>query len=105
MEQNGIIFNNVKTAGIEKEAWPLILAGQQGPDEDGGVINAVDIDWNAATPGIGETSDGINTTGELLSRIKEVYSPVFANWNQFAKFGEAKNAEGFGSLINLLLKR
>lgn len=43
-------------------------------------INAVDIDWNAATPGIGEDSTkGISTTGELLSRIKEVYSPMFAN--------------------------
>ena len=42
-------------------------------------INAIDIDWNAATPGIGETPDGITTTGELLSSIKGVYSPMFAN--------------------------
>ncbi len=51
-------------------------------DEDGitPIINAVEIDWNGAKPGIGENqTTGITTTGELLSRIKEVYSPVFAN--------------------------
>ena len=43
-------------------------------------VNAVDIDWNGAKPGIGEDlTKGITTTGELLSRIKEVYSPMFAN--------------------------
>ncbi len=70
--QNGITFNSVKTAGIEKEAWPLILAGQQGTDEDGGIINAVDIDWNDAqwpntTPSAPTT---IKTTGDLISAIK-----------------------------------
>lgn len=48
MTQDGITFNSVKTAGVEKEQWPLILTGQMGPDEDGGIINAVDIDWNGA---------------------------------------------------------
>ena len=44
------------------------------------IIKAVDIDWNGAKPGIGENrTTGITTTGELLSRIKEVYSPMFAN--------------------------
>ena len=39
-------------------------------------INAVDIDWNAAKPGLGEDStNGITTTGELM---KGVYSPMFA---------------------------
>ena len=43
-------------------------------------VNAVDIDWNGAKPDIGEDrTKGITTTGELLSRIKEVYSPMFAN--------------------------
>ena len=46
--QNGITFNNYKTGGVEKEYWPLILTNQQGPDEDGGIINVVDIDWNGA---------------------------------------------------------
>ena len=33
-------------------------------------INAIDIDWNGAKPGMGESNSGINTTGELLSTIK-----------------------------------
>jgi hypothetical protein len=70
--QNGISFNNYKTAGIEKEAWPLILSGQQGPDEDGGIINAVDIDWNSAQAG--EELGIINTTGDLINAIKTSYS-------------------------------
>ncbi len=48
MTQNGITFNSVKTVGVELSGWPIFLAGQQGPDEDGGVVNAVDIDWNTA---------------------------------------------------------
>ena len=44
------------------------------------LINAVDIDWNGAKPGIGEdATNGITTTGELLSSIKGVYSPMFAS--------------------------
>ena len=39
-------------------------------------INAVDIDWNGAKPGMNEDStNGITTTGELM---KGVYSPMFA---------------------------
>jgi len=39
-------------------------------------INAVDIDWCGAKPGMGEDStNGITTTGELT---KEFYSPMFA---------------------------
>jgi len=67
MTQNGISFYNVKTAGVRTDTWPIYLGGnQQGPDEDGGVINAVDIDWNGAVVGDGQT---INSTGELLSWI------------------------------------
>ena len=39
------------------------------------LINAVEIDWNGAKPGIGEGNNGITTTGELM---KGVYSPMFA---------------------------
>ena len=80
MTQDTIEFNSVKTSyGVEIDSGPLGIHGQVGVDEFGGVINAVDIDWNGAKPGIGEGVTGINTTGELLSRIKEVYSPMFAN--------------------------
>ena len=79
---DGIKFNSIKTAGVEKSAWPLILAGRQGPDEDGGVVNVVDIDWNGAVLPNSNTSFGtsitINTTGELLNLIdsmqKEIYT-------------------------------
>ena len=46
--QNGITFNSYKTTGVPTDQWPFRLTGQQGPDEDGGIINAVDIDWNGA---------------------------------------------------------
>ena len=40
------------------------------------IVNAVEIDWNGAKPGMGEDStNGITTTGELM---KGVYSPMFA---------------------------
>lgn len=66
---NGIKFNSIKTAGVEKEQWPLILTGQQGPDEDGGVINAVDIDWNEADfiSAPAENPVTISTFGDLIN--------------------------------------
>lgn len=44
-------------------------------------INAIDIDWNEAKVQLnGDLSTKtIKTTGELLSQIKETYSPMFAN--------------------------
>ena len=40
------------------------------------IVNAVEIDWNGAKPGMNEDStNGITTTGELM---KGVYSPMFA---------------------------
>lgn len=66
--QGSIKFKNVKTAGIPISQWPIYLRGQQGTDSDGGVINAVDIDWNGAEVN-GST---INTTGELLKKIADL---------------------------------
>jgi len=55
--------SNVWVAGGSTENW-------------NGSINAVDIDWNGAKPGMGEDStNGITTTDELM---KGVYSPMFA---------------------------
>lgn len=39
------------------------------------LINAIEIDWNGAKPGMGEGTNGITSTGELK---KGVYSPMFA---------------------------
>ena len=69
--QNGITFSNYKNTGWELSGNPLRMP-IQGPDEDGGIINAVDIDWNDAqwpstTPAKPTT---IRTTGDLISAIK-----------------------------------
>ena len=83
---NGIEFSDIKTSN---KSFVPILNGEiynydsNGLNEDLGVggdlpklINAVEIDWNGAKPGMGEDStNGITTTGELM---KGVYSPVFA---------------------------
>ena len=65
--QHGITFNQVKQYGVTLGQWPVLLAGQMGPDEDGGIVNAIDIDWNGAEV---EENVVINTTGELLSWIQ-----------------------------------
>ncbi len=67
MIQDNITFNNVKTNGVYTDQWPFILTGQTGPDGDGGIINAVDIDWNGAQLG----RQTINTTGQLLAYLAE----------------------------------
>ena len=69
--QNGIIFNSYKDRGGQTiGGGPIRINGQQGPDEDGGIINAVDIDWNGAVLPNSNTSFGtsitINTTGEII---------------------------------------
>ena len=84
--QNGINFNNYKSQSgstVNMGQWPVVLAGQIGPDEDGGVVNAVDIDWNSAILPNGNPEDAsdltINTTGELLRMIINTGSPMWAN--------------------------
>ena len=60
---NNITFNNVKKTdeGLKFEANPIVIDGLHTESGDtitnidlslGGVINAVDIDWNGANPGI-----------------------------------------------------
>ena len=79
--QNGINFNNVKTDGVEQGLWPFFLSDQTGPDSDGGIINAVDIDWNEATTTMGEEEKVINTTGELISYLATAYTNAFTAVN------------------------
>ena len=48
MIQDNITFNNVKET-VDFGMGPVGIAGQTGVDpEFGGVINAIDIDWNGA---------------------------------------------------------
>jgi len=81
MTQDGISFNSVKNGVAHFSNWPLILTGQQGLDEDGGIINAVDIDWNSAVIPNGDLENGtsktINTTGELLSLIDKMQEEIY----------------------------
>jgi len=91
LTDNQIEFSNITVPGanmgaLTNNAGYKDLSGNIIDDEyEGNIqqpssfVNAVDIDWNGAKPGIGEGLTGINTTGELLSNIKEVYLPMFAN--------------------------
>lgn len=88
MEQDNLTFNSVKTAhGTEINSGPLGIRGQVGVDEFGGVVNAVDIDWNEANlssrvsslnapEGISHST--ITTTGELLDEIAHLRAQVDA---------------------------
>lgn len=66
IEKGGITYKSYKNAGVLTDQWPFILNNQEGPDSaDGGIINAVDIDWNGAQVGNSE----INTTSDLLTLV------------------------------------
>ena len=79
--QNGIEFNQVKNIGLRLGSWPVLLQRQVGPDSDGGVINAVDIDWNGAILPNANISTGgsvtINTTGQLLKLINDMQQEIY----------------------------
>ena len=81
INQGGIQFNQVKTVGISLDQWPIHLSGQTGSDEDGGVVNAVDIDWNGAVLPNGNHETGssstINTTGDLLKLIDKMNEEIY----------------------------
>ena len=66
---NNINFTNVKETTVPV-AGVVAVRGAQGVDpEYGGVINAIDIDWNGAQLG----DKTLNTTGEVLSVLKTAY--------------------------------
>ena len=74
---NNVTIPSVYVGGLSTTSEYKDQYGNSIDDEyDGNIqqpspfINAIDIDWNGAKPGIGEDSTkGITTTGELLSRI------------------------------------
>ena len=84
IKQNNIDFNSYKDRGGQTINFaPIRINGQQGPNEDGGIINAIDIDWNGAqlandthSSYIGKVVDN---TGELMSEINNL-----VNENEFA---------------------
>jgi len=73
INQDGITFNSVindDRAGVPFGQYPLHILGMSGPDEDGGIINAVDIDWNDVTGIFGFTDENpLKTTGQLLHEL------------------------------------
>ena len=77
MIQDNITFNSVKNEGLHAESYPLYRSTINGVNPDfGGIINAVDIDWNDAqlkkldSKGTSTINTTITTTGQLLSIIK-----------------------------------
>ena len=77
---NNIIFNNVKDISVPISG-AIGVRGAQGVDpEFGGIINAIDIDWNDAQ--LGNKVDSatltpgeeiiIQTTGQLLSYMSTI---------------------------------
>lgn len=78
LTQDQITFRNITIPAKTQQA---VIAKYDYKDPNGNIIddeysgniqdpakyiNAIDIDWNGAKPGIGEGEDGITTTGELL---------------------------------------
>ena len=83
---DGILFSSVNLAeGSFPVSQPKVAPVNSIFDPSGNqtnkalIINAVDIDWNGAKPKIGETSDGITTTGELLTLIKKYADTTVKN--------------------------
>ena len=82
---NNITFNSVPDIGAKGYVSILTNADNiinkkyvYDPDSDKTIV-ALDIDWCAAKPDIGEGENGITTTREVLSSIIGVYSPMIAN--------------------------
>lgn len=73
-----IKFNNVKGTGINLNTGLPIFSRKYKKDNDGNIIfnkpiiNAIDIDWNAAQL----QNNEINTTGDLLNIIKDLQNKI-----------------------------
>jgi len=72
--QSNIEFSNVKKSSIPLSTGPLTIGNQIGPSRFGGIINAVDIDWNHGY--IQSINEYIDTTGDLLSKINNIYNQL-----------------------------
>ena len=71
INQDSILFTKVRTGGLPVITG-IYIPGFNGVDpDDGGLINAVDIDWNEAHL---DNDLVINTTGEMLSRLNDTYT-------------------------------
>ena len=75
INQDGILFTKVRTSGLPAVTG-IYIPGFNGVDpDDGGLINAVDIDWNKAKLELPESLGGtqyVTSSGQLLSIIKNM---------------------------------
>lgn len=88
-QSSNVRFNNVKDGGKVQSSSP-VWTGQNGVDEFGGIVNAIDVDWNEAQLGAAiqaiETvpdngdlnSTTITTTGELIQVIAKQQKQIDA---------------------------
>ena len=69
INQNNVTFKYVKKGGLKLPVTPISVDcfDRDNIEAEGGIINAVDIDWNGAE--VGE-NQYINTTGDLINFIK-----------------------------------
>ena len=71
--RSGIVFPNVKDDNLGFEMGPIVVNDQKGVDPNfGGVINAIDIDWNDVKLG----TETIRTTGDLIKYIDTLQKTV-----------------------------
>ena len=81
-----IQFNNIKEIGLPIGGMPIGVDGltEDLITENGGIINAVQIDWNGAQlsyvslPNILDNGNTINTTGQLLALINDLQEQINA---------------------------
>ena len=88
LSQNGISFNDIKTNGLPVGTSNIHIPGFNGVDpDDGGLINAVDVDWNnaqlqSAVQSLesnlqeGVAVSEITTSGDLLKVIAQLQAQV-----------------------------
>lgn len=81
LSQNNITFNNVKSYTTLVNG-NIGVTNAQGVDPVwGGVINAIDIDWNGAKlPNVSlsylQNNNTINTSGDLLALINDMQGQI-----------------------------
>lgn len=79
INQGEITFKNYKNEvdGLIPLSAGILVSGAEGPDPQyGGIVNAVDIDWNGAVVGQDKNENDIeiNSTSDLINYIKGAYS-------------------------------
>lgn len=73
-EKSGVIYNNVKTAGIDL-GGPFVREGFIGVHpRSGGIVNMADVDWNGAQISGSNVLSTITSTSDLILILREMDS-------------------------------